>query len=191
MNKERKKLNPSTMLMPVPAVLVSCHSAQAERPNLITLAWAGVVNSEPPMLSISIRRNRHSHPMVKQSGEFVVNLVSKSLLDVTDYCGVASGRDVDKFERCQLTPSPMEGMVFAPAVLESPISLGCQVRHVLDLGTHDMFIGEVISIEADPNIFNENGKMIVERAELIAYANGRYFTLDEVIANHGFAAKRF
>ena len=181
-------LKPSTLLSPVPAVLISCQGIDpAGKPNLITLAWAGTICSDPPMISISIRPSRHSHSMVLESGEFVVNLVNERLLQATDFCGVKSGRDIDKFSECHLNPIPMEGLEHAPAVAESPLSLGCKVRAVQHYPSHDVFQGEIVSVLADANLMDEQGKLNLSHSRLVAYVHGEYFALGRLLGFYGFS----
>ena len=187
---EKQALNPSTLLAPVPVVLVSCcgtHDGDAEKPNLITLAWAGTVCSEPPMVSISIRKSRFSHQKILESGEFVINLVNEELLKVTDFCGVKSGRDLDKFAVCKLTAVPAAGLTIAPAVAESPLTLSCKVRQVIELGSHDCFIAEVIAVEAATKLIDKQDRLRLDRANLVAYTHGEYRTLGDLAGFYGFS----
>lgn len=184
---EKIALNPSTLLAPVPVVLVSCQGTGAGNPNLITLAWAGTICSDPPMVSISIRPSRLSHQLVKESGEFVINLVNEPLLKATDFCGVRSGRDVDKFEACSLHPMPIDGMTHAPAVAESPLSLACKVRSVQSLGSHDVFLAEIITVIADQSLMDANGKLNLNKAGLVAYTHGEYRALGRMLGFFGYS----
>ena len=173
----RLSLTPSTLLAPVPVVLVSCHGlpgGERDKANIITLAWVGTVCSEPPMVSISVRKSRFSHQLIKETGEFVVNLVNEPLLQATDFCGVKSGFDMDKFSVCGLTAIPMAGMAYAPAVAESPLSLGCKVRQILELGSHDCFIAEIVSVEAAAGMMDHGNRLRLDQAGLIAYVHGDY-----------------
>ena len=142
---------PGNMLYPVPAVMVSCQR-EGGKPNIITVAWAGTICSDPAMLSISVRKNRYSYDIIKETKEFVVNLTTKQLCRATDYCGVRSGRDVDKFQEMHLTPQPSE-KVKAPGIAESPVNIECRVTQVLELGTHDMFLAEVVAVRVDDGTF--------------------------------------
>jgi flavin reductase (DIM6/NTAB) family NADH-FMN oxidoreductase RutF len=187
---EKKALNPSTMLAPVPVVLVSCRGTRdgdEEKPNLITLAWAGTVCSEPPMVSISIRKSRFSHQKIIESGEFVINLVNDELLKATDFCGVKSGRDLDKFAVCKLTPVPAAGLSITPAVAESPLTLSCKVRQVIELGSHDCFIAEIIAVEAAAKLIDKQDKLHLDRANLIAYVHGEYRMLGDLAGFFGYS----
>ncbi|MEA4890275.1 MAG: flavin reductase family protein [Clostridiaceae bacterium] len=175
--KARLSLTPSTLLAPVPVVLVSCHGmpgSERDKANLITLAWVGTICSEPPMISISIRKSRFSHRLIKETGEFVVNLVNEPLLKATDFCGVKSGLNVDKFSACGLTAIPMAGMAYAPAVAESPLSLGCKVRQILELGSHDCFIAEITSVEAAAGVMDQGNRLRLDLAGLVTYVHGDY-----------------
>ena len=188
--KKKISLNPSTLLAPLPVVLVSCRGQAGtpqDKPNMITLAWAGVVCSEPPMVSISIRKSRFSHEQILKTGEFVINLVDEKLLKSTDYCGVKSGRDTDKFTDCGLNAQPAAGMEIAPAVAESPLSLSCKVRQVLELGSHDCFIAEIVAVETDPGILDKSNRLRLDKAGLVAFSHGEYFALGEVLGFFGFS----
>jgi flavin reductase (DIM6/NTAB) family NADH-FMN oxidoreductase RutF len=187
---EKTTLKPSTLLSPVPVVLVSCQGNEKDGksiPNLITLAWAGTICSEPPMVSISIRPSRYSHQLISESGEFVLNLVSEAILKATDYCGVRSGRDVDKFSQCGLNAIPMPEMAVTPAVAESPLSLACKVRSVQTLGTHDVFMAEIVSVIADTRLIDETGKLSLDKAGLVAYSHGEYRALGRLLGFFGFS----
>jgi flavin reductase (DIM6/NTAB) family NADH-FMN oxidoreductase RutF len=174
-------INPSTLLSPAPVVLVGC-ATQAEKANLITVAWVGTVNSKPPMVSVSIQPIRHSYHLIKESGEFTVNLVSRELLEATDFCGVKSGRDMDKFAECNLTAIKAEGLAIAPAVKESPLYLSCKVREALDLGSHTMFVGEIVHVGVRSELIDQDGKIHLNKANLVAYAHGNYYGLAERLA---------
>ncbi|MHB1484779.1 MAG: flavin reductase family protein [Saccharofermentanales bacterium] len=180
---------PSTFLNPVPVVMVSCCGLTEgfDKPNIITLAWTGTVNSEPPMLSISIRKSRHSHRQIMESNEFVVNLVNTSLLEACDFCGVKSGRDIDKFVACDLTKEKIEGSQTAVSIKNSPVSMYCKVTQIIELGSHDMFLGEIISIKVDENLFDRNGKINLRKADLVAYIHGEYCSLSSVLGFYGYS----
>lgn len=187
---EKTTLNPSTLLAPVPVVLVSCRGTaggEVDKNNLITLAWAGVVCSDPPMVSISIRESRYSHRQISESGEFVINLVHNDLLKATDYCGVKSGREVDKFTECQLTPVLAQGLETAPAVAESPLTLSCKVRQVIPLGSHDCFIAEVVAVEAASSLIDAENRLCLEKAGLVAFCHGNYYELGQMLGFFGFS----
>lgn len=173
-----RAIGATTFLSPVPAVMLSCRGTEPDydRDNLITVAWAGVVNSQPPMVSVSIRPERHSYAQIKQSGAFCLNLVSRPLCRATDYCGVKSGRDVDKFKEMDLTARSIEGFP-APALGEAPAFLCCRVKQIIPLGSHDMFLSEVEQVYVKEELFDADGSLHLERADLIAYAHGEYFPL--------------
>jgi flavin reductase (DIM6/NTAB) family NADH-FMN oxidoreductase RutF len=171
----------STTLYPVPAVLVSCG---VERPNIITLAWVGTVCSNPPAVGIGVRPGRASHALIVETGEFVVNLPRADQIAVVDYCGQVSGRDVDKWEACGLTPAPAS-KVRSPLIAECPVSLECRVTHRLALGAHDLFIGEVLAVQVDDTVLNEQGQLDYQQAQPVAYAGGHYFRVGELLGNFG------
>ena len=168
-------------------VLISCGTV--EKPNVFTVAWAGTVCTHPPMISISVRPGRFSYPLIKESGEFVLNLPSASMARAVDLCGVKSGREVDKFALCGLTAVPAAG-VSAPAVEECPVRFSCKVKSVTPLGTHDLFLAEIVSIEADEALFEENGRLALEKADLLAYSHGEYYTLGKKVGSFGFSVRK-
>lgn len=189
--KEYVSLNPSTMLNPSPVVLVSCaEKGKTGKRDLVTVAWAGTVNSEPPMVSVSLRKERYSHGLISASGEFVVNLVDEGLARVTDFCGVRSGRDIDKAAELGLTLTEAEGLEAAPRVDGAPVSLACRVRQVLELGSHDMFIGEVVAVQVRKDLLDEKGALHLEKAGLIAYSHGLYHQLGKVTGFFGWSVAR-
>ena len=176
----------STILNPVPVVMVSSGSKDGKA-NIMTVAWAGTVNSEPPMVSVSIRKNRYSHKLISATGEFVINLVSKSLCKACDYCGVRGGENEDKFKSCGLTPVKAEGLEYAYAIKEAPVSISCVVKSVTELGSHDMFIGEIKSVTADSYLLDQNGKLCLDNARLVAYNHGEYYLLGEKLGFFGYS----
>lgn len=183
----KKQLAPGALLAPVPVVLISCGTV--EKPNVFTVAWAGTVCTHPPMISISVRPGRFSYPLINESGEFVLNLPSASMARAVDLCGVKSGREVDKFALCGLTAVPAAG-VSAPAVEECPVRFSCKVKSVTPLGTHDLFLAEIVSIEADEALFEENGRLALEKADLLAYSHGEYYTLGKKVGSFGFSVRK-
>ena len=188
---EYVSMNPSTMLNPTPVVLVSCgEKGNPANRDLVTLAWAGTVNSEPPMVSVSVRKERYSHGLISGSGEFVVNLVDEALAKATDFCGVRSGRDLDKASALGLKLIPAEGMETAPRVDGAPVSLSCKVRQVLELGSHDMFLGEITAVSVRKDLLDENGALHLEKADLVAYSHGLYHRLGEVMGFFGWSVAR-
>ena len=176
------------MLYPVPAVMVSC-ARKGEKPNIITVAWAGTVCSDPAMVSISVRKERYSHDIIKETGEFVINLTTRKLTRATDYCGVKSGRDVDKFADMHLTAAPSV-KIEAPAIAESPVNIECKVKQVLELGSHDMFIAEVMAVNVDESLLDEKGTLHLSDADLIAYSHGRYYGLGDFIGKFGYSVQK-
>lgn len=189
MTTSREDFKPGTLIYPLPAVLVSCGETEEEK-NLLTVAWTGTICSDPAMCYISVRKERHSHAILKRTGEFVINLTTRALCRATDWCGVRSGRDYDKFKEMNLTPLWAKH-VKAPLVAESPVAIECRVKQVLELGTHDMFIAEVVGIEVDPQYINpDTGKFELERADLVAYSHGEYYTLGEKIGTFGYSVRK-
>jgi len=185
-NKNGKELwKPGNMLYPIPAVMVSC-MRKGEKPNIITVAWAGNVCSSPAMLSISVRKERYSYNIIKETGEFVVNLTNRKLARATDWCGVRSGKDYDKFKEMNLTPLESK-FVSAPGIAESPVNIECKVRNVLELGSHDMFVAEVLGVTVDEKLIDEKGKFDLHAADLISYSHGEYFTLGDKIGKFGYS----
>ncbi len=179
---------PGNMLYPLPVVMVSVADREG-RNNIITLAWVGTVCSDPPMVSISVRPERYSYGILKETGEFVINLTTKSLVYATDYCGVKSGRDVDKFQEMKLTALPAS-KVKAPLIAESPVNLECVVREVKPLGSHDMFLAEVVAVHADEKYMDENRKFCLDRAEPIVYSHGTYFDCGEKLGTFGYSVRK-
>lgn len=178
-------LTPGTLLAPVPAVMVSCAKA-GEKPNIITLAWVGTVNSDPPMCSISVRKERYSHAIIRESGEFVINLCGKAQLQDMDYCGVKSGRDEDKFAVRGLTPAAVPGFT-APAIGECPLYLACRVVSVQELGSHDLFLGKIEQMGVKWELMDEAGRIDYARAELVAYNHGNYYELGRALGFFGYS----
>ena len=187
MSKEYWK--PGNMLYPVPAVMVSC-GREGEKPNIITVAWAGTICSDPAMVSISVRKERYSHDIIKETGEFVINLVNKRLVRATDYCGVKSGRDVDKFAACGLHSAPGSVLTDCPILEESPVNLECKVTQVIPLGSHDLFLAEVAACDVDESLLDENGKLCLEKAKLIVYSHGEYLALGKKLGTFGYSVRK-
>ena len=173
-----RAIGPTTLLAPVPAVMLSCRGTEPgfDRDNLITVAWTGIVNSDPPMLSVSIRPSRHSYAQIAQSGMFCLNLISRQMCRAADYCGVKSGRDVDKFQETGLHARAVEGFD-APAIEEAPAFLCCRVAQRIPLGSHELFLCAIDQVYARSDLFDADGSLHLERAELIAYAHGQYHPL--------------
>ena len=176
------------MLYPLPAVLVSCGTI--EKPNIITIAWTGTVNTNPPMVSISVRKERFSYDLIKSSGAFVINLPTKELVKAVDWCGVRSGKDYDKFKSMNLTPIP-SSTVEAPAVQECPVNIECTIKQAIELGSHTMFIAEITAVQAEEKYLDKNtGKFDLRQTEPIAYLHGSYYTLGENLGRFGFSVRK-
>lgn len=173
---------PGTMVYPVPAVMVTC--GDMTHANIITIAWTGTVCTNPAMTYISVRKERHSYDMIKSTGEFVINLTTKGLAQATDFCGVKSGRDFDKFSHLGLTKIP-GSHVSVPLIGESPVSIECKVTQIIELGSHDMFLAKVVGVTIEDTLIDETGKFRLDKAEPIAYAHGAYYTLGEQLGTFG------
>jgi flavin reductase (DIM6/NTAB) family NADH-FMN oxidoreductase RutF len=184
----KQEWKPGNMLYPVPAVMISC-GRKDEKPNIITIAWAGTICSDPVMLSISVRKERYSHDIIADTGEFVVNLVTKELAFATDYCGVRSGRDVDKFKDMHLTPCDMPHIA-ACGIEESPVNIECKVIEVKKLGSHDMFIAKVVGVSVDEKHMDERGKFHLNDIGLVSYSHGEYFELGKKLGKFGFSVQK-
>ncbi len=179
---------PGTVLYPVPAVMVSCGTA--ERPNIITVAWCGTLCTEPAMTYISVRPERYSYHLIEESGEFVINLSTEALAYATDFCGVKSGKDTDKFKECSLTASKSV-KVSAPSIKESPINIECKVKQIIKTGgTHNIFISEVVSVSVDDKYFNDNGKFCFEKTKPICYSHGEYYGLGSLVGSFGYSVRK-
>lgn len=180
---------PGTMIYPLPAVMVSCGSTPEEY-NIITLSWVGTICTNPPMCYISVRPERHSYELIKNSMEFVINVTTNELAYATDWCGVRSGKNFDKFKEMNLTPGKAT-IVSAPIIEESPLNIECRVREIMRLGSHDMFIADVVNVKADEKyIDSETGKFFLENAEPIAYSHGQYYQLGDNIGRFGWSVKK-
>ncbi|MBS6559530.1 MAG: flavin reductase family protein [Clostridiales bacterium] len=176
------------MLYPVPAVMVSCNR-EGEKPNIITVAWAGTVCTNPAMLSISVRPERYSYDIIKETKEFVVNLTTKELTYATDYCGVRSGRDVDKFAEMKLTPQPSQ-KIKAVGIAESPVNIECKVIEIKELGSHHLFLAEVVGVTVEDSYMDEKGKFHLNDIGLVAYSHGEYFELGEKLGKFGYSVQK-
>ena len=175
------------MVSPVPPVMVSCGSL--EKPNILTIAWTGIVNTIPAMTYISVRPQRFSYPLIKESGEFIINLTTRALTWAADYCGVKSGADTDKFSACKLTPAPAS-QVGAPLIKESPVNIECRVKQVIPLGSHDMFLAEIVAVNVDEVLVDQNGKLHLDQSGLVAYSHGEYFALGEKLGSFGYSVRK-
>ena len=189
MGKVKQSWKPGTMIYPLPAVLVSC-GATPEEYNLFTVAWTGTVCTNPPMCYISVRPQRHSYEIIKRTGEFVINLTTAELARATDWCGVRSGRDYNKFEQMGLSIGEA-AVVAAPVVEASPISIECRLKQIIPLGSHDMFLADVVNVLVDEEYIDpETGKFDLQKANPIAYSHGEYFTLGELIGHFGWSVRK-
>jgi flavin reductase (DIM6/NTAB) family NADH-FMN oxidoreductase RutF len=186
---EKHAWKPGNLLWPTPAVLVSCGGTGGFKPNLITIAWAGNVCSEPPLLSISVRPERHSHEIIDTTREFVVNVPSLGQAKAIDWCGVVSGRSEDKFTGAGLTPAPAL-KVDCPIVLDCPLNIECRVRKSLKLGSHTLFVAEVVAVQVTAALIDARGRLCLERGGLLAFAHGQYFALGRSIGRFGFSVQR-
>ena len=183
----RKILAPGTLISPLPAVMVSC--GDMHKANALTCAWTGVINTKPPIVYISVRPSRHSHAIIMETGEFVINLTTSKLVRETDFVGVRSGKDMDKIKQCNLTLEEAS-VVKAPVIAESPLSLECKVREVKNYGTHDMFIADVVAISADERYIDSKGKINLQQAGLLAYSHGEYFSIGRKLGEFGFSVAK-
>lgn len=186
---EKQAWKPGNVLSPVPAVLVSCGGVGAWKANLITIAWTGSVCSDPPMLSISVRPDRYSYGIIEATGEFVVNVPFQGMARIVDWCGVVSGRDVDKFAETGLTPGPALA-VQSPIVLECPLNIECRVTRTLPLGSHTLFLAEVVAVQATTSLMDEKGRLNLEKGGLLAFAHGHYFGLGRHLGHFGFSVRK-
>ncbi|HTY13384.1 MAG TPA: flavin reductase family protein [Candidatus Omnitrophota bacterium] len=185
---EKAIWKPGTMVYPVPVAMVSCGDNK-ENYNIITIAWTGTASSEPPMAYISVRPSRHSHAIIKRTGEFVINLVTKKLVAAADFCGVKSGRDINKFTRMKLKPLKAD-QVAAPLIAQSPVNIECRVTDVVPLGSHDMFLARVLCIHADKKYIDKKGAFRFDAAEPVCYSHGKYYQLGKELGHFGFSVKK-
>ncbi len=178
---------PGTFLYPLPAVMVSCGTM--EKSNIITVAWTGIINTNPAMVYISVRPTRHSYNMIKEQGEFVINLTNRKLARATDWCGVKTGAKVDKFKEMNLHKQKAN-FVKCPMIEESPVSVECKVKEIKELGSHHMFVAEVLAINADEKYIDEKGAFDISKCDLIAYSNGHYYELGKKIGKFGYSVQK-
>lgn len=183
----RKIWKAGTFIYPLPAVMVSCGTM--EKSNIMTVAWTGIINTNPAMCYISVRPERHSYNMIKEQGEFVINLTNEKLAFATDWCGVKTGAKVDKFKEMHLTKEKGE-FVKCPIIRESPVAIECKVKEIRELGSHHLFIAEVLSIDADEKYIDEKGAFDISKCNLIAYSNGHYYSLGRKIGRFGFSVEK-
>ncbi|MEA3449129.1 MAG: flavin reductase family protein [Bacteroidota bacterium] len=186
--KERISWKPGTMLYPLPAVMVSCGTSPDEY-NIITIAWTGIINSDPPMCYVSVRKERHSHPLIKNAGGFVINLTNKDLTYAADWCGVRSGRDYDKFKEMKLTAVPAT-KVDAPMIAESPVNIECKIHDIHELGSHDMFLSKIVAVHGDSQYLDKDtGTFNLAAAEMITFMHGKYYTVAKKQGRFGYSVK--
>lgn len=184
----KQKWKPGNMIYPLPAVLVTCRDKEGHD-NVLTVAWTGTVCTNPPMAYISVRPSRYSYDMIKETGEFVINLTTEDLAYATDYCGVVSGRDADKFAVCNLHKEEADE-INVPMIVESPVNIECRVREVHEYGSHTMFVADVLSVHADEQYMNETGKFQLELSKPLAYSHGTYFGLTNPMGTFGYSIKK-
>ena len=180
-------LKGGALLAPIPPVMVSC--SDGERDNIITVAWTGMLATTPPTTYISVRPTRHSYEMIKKSGEFVINLTTAQLTKAADYCGIYTGAKVDKFEKCKLTKEKATKLS-CPMIEESPLSIECRVREVIPMGSHDVFVSDIVAVNVSDDVLDEAGRICMEKASLTAYAHGEYFALGRSLGKFGFSATK-
>jgi flavin reductase (DIM6/NTAB) family NADH-FMN oxidoreductase RutF len=178
---------PGTFLYPVPVVLVTCGNKEID--NVLTVAWTGIVSSDPAMTYVSIRKERYSHDIIKDTQEFCINLTTKDIVYATDYCGVRSGKNEDKFSAMNLTKEAAS-IVSCPIIKESPVNIECKVKQILELGSHDMFLAEIVAVNVDDRYVDENNKFDMQKCNLIAYSHGEYFSLGEKLGKFGYSVKK-
>ena len=178
-----------TLLAPVPAVLVTCRDPETGKDNILTIGWTGIVNSDPPRTYISVRPERFSYGIIRKTGEFCINLPHSRLVRAVDLCGVKSGKDVDKFALCRLTAEP-SGTVACASIAECPVTLECLVFEEKELGSHTMFLADILAVTVDESIVDEKGRMVLEKAQLMAYGHGTYFALGKRIGRFGYSVRK-
>ena len=179
----KKTLKGGALVCPLPPTMVSC--GDMENSNIITIGWTGILNTVPPKTYISVRPTRHSYNMIKEKGEFVINLTPASLVKEADYCGIYTGKKVDKFEKCKLTKEEATA-VSCPMIAECPVSIECKVTDIVPLGSHDMFMADIVAVNVAEELFDKDDKMRLDKADLVAYAHGEYFALGKRLGNIGY-----
>ena len=177
----------SVITSPIPPTMVTCGTV--ENPNVFTVAWTGVLNTRPPVTYISVRPERFSYDLIKKSGEFVINLTTEQLVRAADYCGVKSGRNINKFEEMNLTAEPAS-KVNAPILSQSPVNIEFKVREVVSLGSHDMFVADIVAVDVAKELLDSNGRLALEKANLVAYSHGDYFALGKKLGSFGYSVKK-
>ena len=186
---EKEIFKPGNMLYPLPAVMVSC-ADKSGKDNILTVAWTGTVCSDPPMLYISVRPGRFSHHMIEETGEFVVNLTTEKLARATDFCGVRSGRDVDKWEETRLTRKAAVSLQYAPAIAECPVNIECRVVKKETPGSHHIFLAEVKAVHVDDAYMDQKGRFALEKTDPIVYVHGQYYSLGKLLGTFGYSVKK-
>lgn len=184
----KSSINVQTALAPVPVAMVSC--GDEVNSNITTIAWTGIINSEPPLVYVSIRPTRHSYSIIKESGEFVINIPDEELVVAADFCGTKSGKEIDKFKRAKLTKEKAQ-IIKAPLIKECPINIECKLKEIKHLGSHDMFIGEIVAVNADDKYIKENGSIDYGKANLLTYMGQEYFVANKKVADRGVCLKEF
>ena len=179
---------PGTLVYPVPAVMVSCGDINSEK-NIITIAWTGTINSDPAMTYISVQKERYSYDIIKNTGEFVINLTTEAIVKACDYCGVKSGRDVDKFKEMNLT-AQKASQINAPIIYESPVNIECRVKEIIPLGTHDMFLAEVVAVNVSDEFLDETGKFHFNASKPVCYSHGHYYSLGKYLGKFGYSIQK-
>ena len=177
------------LVAPVPPAMISCGSEADGTSNIITIAWTGIVNTIPPKTYISVRPSRHSYNLIKESREFAINLTTSALVRHADYCGIYTGAKVDKFQKCSLTKEPATE-ISCPLIAESPLSLECKVTDVIPMGSHDMFLADIVAVDVDEKLLDKDGKLHLDKAGLVAFAHGEYFALGEKLGTFGYSVKK-
>ena len=183
----KKEWKSGTFIYPIPAVMVT--SGSMEQSNIITVAWTGIINTNPAKVYISVKPERYSHDIIEKTGEFAINLTNSELVYATDWCGVKSGSQVDKFKEMKLTKERLNH-ISCPGIKESPVTIECKVSEIKHLGSHDMFIADVLSIDADEKYIDEKGAFDITKCNLIAYANGKYFSMGKQLGTFGYSVKK-
>jgi flavin reductase (DIM6/NTAB) family NADH-FMN oxidoreductase RutF len=186
---EKQFWKPGNMVYPLPAVMVSC-AEEGKTPNIITVAWTGTICTNPAMVYISVKPERYSYELIKNSGEFVINLTTKNLVKAVDFCGVRSGRDLDKFKEMNLTPVKGNKVHHAPLIGECPVNIECRVREIVQLGSHHMFMADVLGVNIDSRYMNENGKFQLNQSDLIIYSHGEYYGFGDLLGSFGYSVRK-
>jgi flavin reductase (DIM6/NTAB) family NADH-FMN oxidoreductase RutF len=185
----KQKWKGGALLAPVPPAMVTCGNDADGTSNIITVAWTGIINTIPPKTYVSIRPSRHSYALIRESGEFAINLTSTDLVRAADFCGIYTGAKVNKFEKCSLHKE-VASEVSCPLIEESPLSLECRVTDVIELGSHHMFLADIVAVDVDEKLLNADGKLCLDKGKLAAFAHGEYFALGEKLGYFGFSVKK-